>query len=483
MKTYSFATSKEVLWDTSVAQNIHNLSLRMHEPIRKGSVLNCGEKYEGEHCGYGQIIFDGEKYRLYYRGSGANDGVWQTEHGDHGLWCVAYSYDGKTFEKPCLELFEYNGSAKNNIVMKLDGEFIDNFSIFLDSAPHCPTEEKYKALMGVWAKEGTYLRLYTSADGLSFKFARDMDVRGKFDSLNICFWDENIQKYRLYLRDYHALDQSKRIDCETETHVRDIQVAFSEDFLTWSAPSPLDYRNSRYEFQLYTNNIQRYPDTDIFIGMPTRYVDRSADAKNYRHLPDLLGFRPMLTEKYGRTGTAITEAMLMTSRDGICFDRTQEAFYTPGIENGENWAYGDGYFAYGMIKTSSDFAGEPDEISLYVTKGYRSRPVNFERYTVRDDGFFSWHADFEGGWAITKPFIFDGSELHLNFATSALGQISIEILDEHGNAVDGYSSGRLFGNSTDRLCEFDKPLSCLAGRPVCFRITMRDADLYSFRFV
>jgi hypothetical protein len=54
---------------------------------------------------------------LYYRGAGANDGVWETQNGNHGVICVAYSDDGKTFYRPNLGLFEYNGSKDNNIII------------------------------------------------------------------------------------------------------------------------------------------------------------------------------------------------------------------------------------------------------------------------------------------------------------------------------------------------------------------------------
>ena len=487
MKKYSGNISKELLWDLSIADRYSGIHKQTHAPIRKGSALDCAEEWEGEHCCYGQIIFDGEKYRLYYRGCGANGGVWQKQNGEHGVWCVAYSYDGKTFIKPDLELFEYNGSRHNNIIMKWDGGFIDNFSVFLDTNPDCPPDKKYKALSGYtynWEANDVALKLFTSPDGIHFTYDGDI-LRGcgKFDSLNICFWDADIGKYRLYMRDYHQLDPAKALDCEFETHVRDIQLTFSEDFVNWTKPTPLSYGSDPYEFQLYTNNVFKYGSTDIFLAMPTRYVDRSVDKENYKYLPDIRGFRPMLIEKYGRSGTAITETMLMTSRDGINFERTPEAFYTPGIENGENWVYGDGYFVYGMIETESDFVGEPDELSLYVCKGYRARPVNFERYTLRKDGFFSWRADFSGGEAVTKPFSFEGDELRINFSTSALGYVRIEILDENGKSIEGYDSGRLFGNSTDRPCDFEKPLSDLANIPIRFRISMRDADLYSFKFM
>ena len=232
MKEYNEKLQKEVLWDMSIADTASNVYLRMHKPTRKGNILSGDEPWEGEHCCYGKIIFDGEKYRLYYRGSGANDGVWQTEHGDHAVWCVAYSYDGKNFEKPDLEIFEYNGSRHNNIVM-IDG-FLDNFSVFLDTNPACPPEKRYKALSGYtynWEKDDVALKIYTSPDGLHFTYQGEMlRGRGKFDSLNICFWDEETKKYRLYMRDYHQLDPAKALDCEFEKHVRDIQLTTSEDF-------------------------------------------------------------------------------------------------------------------------------------------------------------------------------------------------------------------------------------------------------------
>ena len=43
-------------------------------------------------------------------------------------------------------------------------------------------------------------------------------------------------------------------------------------------------------------------------------------------------------------------------------------------------------------------------------------------------------------------------------------------------------SGNLFGDSVDRLVDFEKPVEELAGKEVRMELTMRDADLYSFRF-
>jgi hypothetical protein len=164
------------------------------------------------------------------------------------------------------------------------------------------------------------------------------------------------------------------------------------------------------------------------------------------------------------------------------FDRFNEAYLTPGIENGDNWVYGDGYFARGLIETASEFKGEPNELSFFVGTGYRARPVSIERYTLRIDGFLSWSADFKGGEVLTKSFTFDGSKMSVNFSTSALGYLHIVFCDENGNAIDGYDSGRLFGNTIERPVDFEKNLSDLNGKTVRMKISMKDAQFYSFNF-
>ena len=83
---------------------------------------------------------------------------------------------------------------------------------------------------------------------------------------------------------------------------------------------------------------------------------------------------------------------------------------------------------------------------------------------------------------LTKPLTFDGDRLHVNFATSALGYLKIDLCDEAGLTIDGYSTGRLFGNSISRPCDFEKPLSELKGKTVRMRIAMKDCDFYSFKF-
>ena len=482
---------REVLWDMFLADKCDNITLEMHKPVRKNIALNCNAPWEGESTCYFTLIHDGEKYRLYYRGLGTNGGPLKPENGYHVTWCVAYSDDGVTFTKPNLGIYDFQGSKDNNIVLMDNTRFLDNFAVMYDTNPDCPADEKFKGLAqydnpevkpdenGI--KFSALLAYYKSADGLHFEYVRNIPVDGAFDSMNYAFWDESIGKYRLYYRAFHHLDEENKIEYEAEKHVRGIKLALSDDFVTWEEKGGLVYSDP-IEIQMYTNNVQRYYRSDIYFGIPTRYIDRAPDNKNYAYLPDLCGIRPDLIKYEGREGTACTEAMIMTSRDGLNFDRTREAFLTPGIECGDNWVYGDCYFARGVAETPSDFKGEPNEMSLYTVTGMKTRGVTLVRYTERIDGFFSWSADFNGGEVLTKLFTFNGGKMSVNFATSALGYLQIVFCDENGKALEGYDSGRIFGDSIDRPVDFEKSLSDLNGKAVRMKISMKDAGFYSFNF-
>ena len=189
-----------------------------------------------------------------------------------------------------------------------------------------------------------------------------------------------------------------------------------------------------------------------------------------------------ITEVYGREGTAVTDCVIMTSNDGFTFDRRNEAFMTPGLENQTNWWYGNCYTVYGLVETEAEEAGAPNEISFYMGENYRIKNVNFRRYTLRLDGFFSWFAPYRGGELLTKPLTVTGENMYMNFATSAVGGITVTVCNEEGQELEGYSSYVMFGDSVDRPVEFEKSLKELEAKTVRLKFKMKDAHLYSFIF-
>ena len=144
--------------------------------------------------------------------------------------------------------------------------------------------------------------------------------------------------------------------------------------------------------------------------------------------------------------------------------------------------------SWGVVPTSSD------EISLYVVRNRDFPSVYVERSVLRLDGFVSVHAGYSGGELLTRPLVFDGDSLVLNFATSAAGSIQLEIQDAQGNPLPGFAleaSPLIWGDEVEHTVRWDRTHSRktseemfrrIRGMPVRLRFVMKDADLYSLRF-
>ena len=483
MEPLNIGRRREVCWDEALIDSAEGVQVRMHRPEFRNVAFVADAPWEGDVSGYFTFMPDDGRLRMYYRGSRITldaDGV--REHPHTTVFCYGESDDGgRTFRRVNVNKHAFWGTKDNNIILN---NIRDNMSFFKDTNPDCPADELYKGL----AEEGETLAYYKSADGVNFERVRTLVDDGAYDSLNVAMWDSVRKKYFLFYRGIHGGGSNNGKWTHTEDHamhttiIRDIRVRTSEDFVTWDEPRMLEYDPEREDLELYTNQIQPYYRAKhMYIGFPMRYTDRYMDSKNFYHLPDR-EHREMLIRNWGRSGTAMTDGIIMTSRDGYHFRRTEEAFFTPGPERGTNWYYGDGSLCYGMFETPSDIPGAPNEISIYLPADYRVNPVKILRYAVRLDGFFSWRADYPGGKVTTKPFVFEGDAMHINFATSCAGYVQIRMLDEDGCAIEGYDSGRMFGDSVSRPVDFDAPVCALSGKTVRMEITMKDADLYSFVF-
>jgi hypothetical protein len=91
-------------------------------------------------------------------------------------------------------------------------------------------------------------------------------------------------------------------------------------------------------------------------------------------------------------------------------------------------------------------------------------------------------AGYGGGEVLTKPLVFAGDTLFLNYSTSAVGSIRVEVQDAVGKPIESFSledAEPLFGDELEAAWPAD--FSALKGTPVRFRFVLRDADLFSFR--
>lgn len=465
---------------------------RLHQPQIQEIVMTHDAPWEGSGSGYHSIFRDGDLYRMYYKS-------WQltvTPEGrvntsEHPLFCCyAESDDGIHWRKPVLGLHEFNGSKANNIVIphemmgkvKPDG---GHPAVFKDENPDASPDARYKAIVRSDSTKG--LLALKSADGLRWSPMADKPVitDGAFDSQNLAFWDAHSRLYRAYWRYFTGgVTDEKNWKPSGD---RAIRTATSKDFIQWENQQNLSYVDSPSE-QLYTNQVKPYHRAPhLLIGFPTRYVEREW-SESMRQLPERENreWRAKASQRYG---TAITEGLLMASRDGVRFKRWNEAFLPPGIEREGTWNYGHQYAAWHVVETKSALEGAPNELSFYTTESYwTGKSSALRRYTLRLDGFVSIRAPMAGGELITKPMTFTGSRLSLNFATSAAGSLRVEIQDDSGKPLPGFAladSESHLGDTIERHATWKggQDVGALGGKAVRLRFVLRDADLYSLRFI
>jgi hypothetical protein len=444
----------------------------LHHPIPQEIAIVMDKPWEGASCAYMTVFKDIGLYRMYYRGSHVvytKDKIDET-HPEYT--CYAESRDGINWIKPNLQIFEINGTLDNNVIMTRDigGWATHNFCPFIDTKLGVPASEKYKALGGVTG--GLYA--FVSDDAVHWRKIKEEPVitKGDFDSQNLAFWDAEKGEYRAYFRAFRD--------------GRDIKTCTSKDFIEWTEPTFLEYFPNRVS-ELYTNQINPYYRAPhILLGFPTRYTDRGwTEAAKF--LPQY-DYRLIRASRSVREGTAVTDGMFMTSRDRLHFNVYPESFICPGLRQKNGWFYGDNYHNLGLVETKSKIDGAPDELSIYVSEGsMQGNSAIWRRHTIRIDGFVSIYVPLMGGEITTKPIIFNGKQLIINYSTSAVGGIKAEIQNTNGEPIEGFSmsdSEELYGDSLSQpvLWKNGSDVSALSGKPICLRFMLKDADLYSFRF-
>lgn len=462
--------------------------LQLHKPTMRNVAIVTDAPWEGNSCTYWTFFKDDDLYRAYYGCIHVDPDSknFSMPHEPH--LCYAESHDGIHWTKPKLGLFEFNGSKQNNIVLsygflgkvQVKNLVPDHVNVFKDTRPDCSADQRYKAV--VRAQGPVSVVGFKSADGIHFTPIRNKPLltKARFDTLNLAFWDSLRGEYRMYVRDFIP-------DLGSGPHgLRSVKTATSEDFLNWSDPVWLKFPGAPPE-HIYTNQIQPYYHAPhIFLGFPMRYHNPGWTEQS-KALPGGEN-RERRAGQDPRYGSAITDGLFMSSRDAITFKRWGEAIIRPGLRPKDNWVYGDNCTACGIVETKSALDGAPNELSIYATESYwTGKSIQMRRYTYRMDGFVSVNAPLEGGEFVTKPIIFEGRTLAVNFSTSAAGNIRIEIQDANGQPIEGFAmadSTETYGDELERTVQWKSgpDVSRLAGKPVRLRFVMKDADLFAFRF-
>ena len=463
---------RELFVDHFLIEKLSGTHLQLHAPRDEGIALKFDKPWEGLFSGYATIVtLDDGRLRAYYRGKA----VANKDGSEEELTCCAESADGRVWTKPELDIFEVMGTRKNNAVLMSAQTATHNFCPFRDDRPGVPAGERFKALGGTM--EGGGLTAWKSPDGYRWqKMAADpvitkamVPYKYMFDSQNVPFWSAAEGKYLAYYRVF-------------EKDIRRIVRSESADFLKWSPPVLMEYRNPEVEApieHLYTNQTHPYfRAPHLYVAIAARFMP------GRRVLTDEQAAAIKVNPGYFKD---TSDAIFMTTRpaEGAAhlgfYDRTfLEGFIRGGI-GAQNWVSRTNYPALNVVPTGAS------EMSVFVNQDYAQPTAHLRRYSMRLDGFASLRTGYAGGHAVTRPLVFSGRELSLNFSTSAAGGVKVGFEDADGKASSGFSVEDCvtqIGNELDRKVTWKSgtDVSSLAGKPVRLRFSMKDADIFSFEF-
>jgi hypothetical protein len=401
---------------------------------------------------------EGEEIRLFY----TNGGMWGGKPHAVGL---ATSRDGLRWTKPDLGLFTWEGSRRNNIVLRNASQG----TAFKDPNPDVQPEHRYKYV--AWCmNRGFYV--FTSPDGVHWR--RNEAVALPFDpdgSIDV-YWDDQAGVYRGVLR--ALMDDVVRR--------RVVRASTNEILKPWPfAPSPTPLWDGNWALPRPTSGELPLIDTG---GQVYRFK-----GIKYAWAPDVYLAFPW---RFLREGNIRPGSFLMVSRDGEHWRRYEPPYYLgPGwqldgrqvlealMEQGmirrgdEIWQYGTVRFTEhgGVLYGGVEHEG-----------GYYDRLI---RLVQRLDGFVSLDAGDEVGTVVTRPLVFEGRRLVLNVAAG--GSLGVGILDEAQRPIPGFTLAECDPISVDSVRKTvswrgHDDVSRLAGRVVRLELRMQKAKLFALQF-
>ncbi len=442
---------------TNVARRIGRATKHNNgEPVLKADkAWETGSSRYGIGVTVSAVTNDRGKFQLWYAGG-------RSDREFSAFWDLAYaeSDDGITWRKP-LAL-----PALDNIVMYP----AFGAGVYLD--PQAPRGgHRYKMVFGTVGRYGTSiiegLTFAHSGNGVRWGMYDDVcmldDCRS--DTFSNIIWDEDIQLYRLYTR-----IMAKTGERSSRQYVRPYvssgtgMLLAQLFFVPVSAHPWVCVDDQRLADpaggQIYSMTVHK--DGDIYIGFVAYF------------LVDKIDFCIALSRSgsewdfsWVSTSNAVVERGAPGSPDA-------QMLYPPGtapILVGDEF-----YLYYSGCRLGHEY-GELEE-------GLTAWSVSLAK--LRRDGFFYLENEGDRGVVETKAFTLRPGSLEVN-ADAARGALRVEVLDERGAVIPGYSEAECAPITTDS-CRIapqwngSQGLAALWERPVKLRFVMDGpVRLYAFQ--
>jgi len=130
----NIGTRRELFLDRYLIEKLDHASLRMGTPRREENVIDFDRPWEGRFVGSTNVLKDDDCYRCSGYGDDGGEKILLEQT------AYAESTDGINWVKPELNLHEFRGSTKNNLILP-DGDerrISHNFAVFKDPRAGVP---------------------------------------------------------------------------------------------------------------------------------------------------------------------------------------------------------------------------------------------------------------------------------------------------------------------------------------------------------
>ena len=440
----------------------YGVKLAVHPPnIDWDPIIEPDRPWEPDLNWHTTIFEDEGRFRLYYR-------IWDVTGGSGGhtesvRLAYAESEDGKTWVKPNVGTYDFEGSTDNNILEL--GRPAGSPMVFKD--PSVGPDERYKLVFRGEVKGTREIWGATSPDGLRWNVLDEPLIVGYHaDTHNQIMYDVAKGKYIGYWRGWDPMG--------TTDGRRTIAYAETEDFRTWPTPQSIVWPDvyDAPSTDIYTNSYRRWPGANAHLMFPCMY-ERDID---------------------------LLETHLMTSRDGQRWQRISRDPIIPAGPTGGGLDVGI-YLGAGLVSI------RPGEWSMPVSpqaithnQALYPDALHDRRHngivclaSWREDGWTSVEAESEGRFA-TSPFVFEGGNLVLNSWSNYGGELKVELAEAAGEPKRVEAApvpGRTFddcdvitGDNLSRTVTWkgDSDLSAWAGKPVRLRFRLHRSRLHAIWF-
>ena len=289
------------------------------------------------------------------------------------------------------------------------------------------------------------------------------------DAANNFFWDPTIERYVAYVRFWQPLGKDKLNSFgpggKSGPNLRIVGRTVSKDFINWSPPEIVikaDEKDDPDSRNFYAMAVMRYEGA-YFGFIPVLHPDNKVDMQ------------------------------LVFSRDGLRWKRAgdRKVFLSNGVK--------DSFDASQIYMFQAPLVRD-DQIWIYYVGATNPHGSDLKGLggiglaKLRYDGFISVEPIEQQGVLTTEPFVFKGDQLEIN-ANAAGGTVEVEVLEYKNmyhsvriSPIAGFTRDDCVPIKTDSIRHIVKwkngcDLSSLKGKTIKLKFYMKNAKLYSFKFI